>query len=150
VKAPDVGHPDRDPSLVALSRTAGLEPIADHLDAGGVPQVQLTEGLQRRLDSVGEADGVLGRAVDRLIGSPGAEVVDAGGHLVAASAGESWPGPASRPADARFLIDALGTAKGPYEPVRATSPGAGRSWQKSSFSKGVYCVEVAPIDMGIR
>jgi hypothetical protein len=95
------------------------------------------EGRQHRLKSPAGGQDVYGVAVDRLIASPGTEVLDVGGHrlaLLAEYAGQGGQGPASRPADKRLVIDAEVKAKGPFEPVCANptlTAAAGRSRRKA-------------------
>jgi hypothetical protein len=137
-----------DTDLVSLLREAGLSPIADYLEAGEVPQVQLAEGVQRPLSSPATADVPLSRAVDALIASPQVQVVDADGRPVspAPDADETGWTAVSRWPDALFLIRTNGSVSGPFK----------FDWKKSSRSRPetpggpVHCVEVAALEAAVR
>ena len=132
-------EPLPDSGIVPSLRAAGLTAIADHLDAGGLPQIQLTEGLRDWMESSEGGHGPLREAMDRLITSVEIRVLDADGRLVSAA------GDADAAVE-RFLIDADGRVSGPFAPVEAVAPAGDDAWRKSSHSTGPYCVEVAVID----
>ncbi|MCW2883138.1 MAG: hypothetical protein JWQ95_7238, partial [Sphaerisporangium sp.] len=133
VPAEEPAPAQRATDLVTLLRDGGLTRIADYLEAGKVPQIQLTEGVQRRLISPANADDPLSRAVDALIASPEVQVLDAEGHLVspATDTDDTASSAASGRAEERFLIRASGNVSGPFELAAAE----GDTWQKSSWSR---------------
>jgi hypothetical protein len=122
-----------DQDLGTVLRAAGLTAIADYLDTGELPQIQLTEGMWHQLQSV-SGPTPLGEAIDRLFIHGGIQVLDADGRNVFGGDAVA-DGPESR-----FVIDTGGKVLGPYAVL--TGPDENGDWQKSSFSRG-DCVEVA-------
>jgi hypothetical protein len=88
-------------------RDAGLDAIADFLDEGGLPQIQLTEASRHRLDAAGEDP--LSRAIAALGAHPRIPILTADGSPLRTG---QEPG---RPPEKRFVIDG-GDVRGPLRP----------------------------------
>ncbi|MEV0408531.1 hypothetical protein [Actinoallomurus sp. NPDC050550] len=108
-------------------RAAGMDVVADFIAGGGVPQVQLSDALNRRLDKARSDDSLAG-AVAMLRARPWIHMVAADGRRLAtedAGDGREAAEPAERPdhgvdvpPERRFVIDGEGTAHGPLRPWR--------------------------------
>ncbi|MCO6005345.1 hypothetical protein NE236_10145 [Actinoallomurus purpureus] len=103
-------------------RVAGLSGVADFVTGGGVPQVQLSDALRRRLDKAAASDP-LARAVILMRTAPGIHVIGADGRPLAAedpddeSAEERHDaGTPVVPPESRFVIDGVGSGHGPLRP----------------------------------
>ncbi|MCW2863312.1 MAG: hypothetical protein JWP48_5020, partial [Actinoallomurus sp.] len=98
-------------------RDAGLQPIADFLEEGGLPQVQLSDVMGRRLDKspAGAEADPLSRVIATLIATPEIDVVAADGRRLGAVDGEEQRAPV-RPPEKRFVIDGDGGVRGPLRP----------------------------------
>jgi hypothetical protein len=106
-------HPHE--TIEPLLRATGLNPIADFLREGGLPQIQVTDALRERLEKTAENGEALLSQVVRAMRTMDIPVVAADGSRLRAENGERGP-ESVRPPEKRFIIDERGKVRGPLRP----------------------------------